>query len=96
MREPVRICKVARYQLRWQRLPPFKACPDCVGGSPGWNLELCRTKVRFGEWGKPFNAIIKKPSSTGRGYKNLAYLVLKAPSAWRSQKQNLSSSESGD
>jgi len=53
-----------------------KTGPD-VGGSPDGILNYCRTKVPFGVV-EAINGNIKTLLRRGRGYKNLAYLLLKA------------------
>jgi Transposase len=75
-------------QLRWQRLPPFQRLAQMLADHLDGILNYCRTKVRFGVV-EAINGNIETILRRGRGYKNLAYLLLKR-SAWRSQKQNLS------
>jgi transposase len=64
-------------QLRWQRLPPFQRLAQMLADHLHGILNYCRTKVRFGVV-EAINGNIKTLLRRGRGYKNLAYLLLKA------------------
>jgi transposase len=64
-------------QLRWQRLPPFQRLAQMLADHLDGILNYCRTKVRFGVV-EAINGNIKSLLRRGRGYKNLAYLLLKA------------------
>ena len=64
-------------QLRWQRLPPFQRLARMLADHLDGILNYCRTKVRFGVV-EAINGNIKTLLRRGRGYKNLAYLLLKA------------------
>jgi transposase len=64
-------------QLRWQRLPPFQRLAQMLADHLDGILNYCRTKVRFGVV-EAINGNIKTLLRRGRGYKNLAYLLLKA------------------
>ena len=64
-------------QLRWQRLPPFQRLAHMLADHLDGILNYCRTKVRFGVV-EAINGNIKTLLRRGRGYKNLAYLLLKA------------------
>jgi transposase len=64
-------------QLRWQRLPPFQRLAQMLADHLDGILNYCRTKVRFGVV-EALNGNIKTLLRRGRGYKNLAYLLLKA------------------
>ena len=63
--------------LRWQRLPPFQRLAQMLADHLDGILNYCRTKVRFGVV-EAINGNIKTLLRRGRGYKNLAYLLLKA------------------
>jgi transposase len=64
-------------QLRWQRLPPFQRLAQMLADHLDEILNYCLTKVRFGVV-EAINGNIKTLLRRGRGYKNLAYLLLKA------------------
>lgn len=64
-------------QLRWQRLAPFQKLARMLLDHLDGILNYCRTKVRFGVV-EAINGNIKTLLRRGRGYKNLAYLLLKA------------------
>jgi transposase len=64
-------------QLRWQRLSPFERLAQMLADHLDGILNYCRTKVRFGVV-EAINGNIKTLLRRGRGYKNLAYLLLKA------------------
>ena len=64
-------------QLRWQRLPPFQRLAQMLTDHLDGILNYCRTKARFGVV-EAINGKIKTLLRRGRGYKNLAYLLLKA------------------
>jgi Transposase len=64
-------------QLRWQRLAPFQKLAFMLLDHPDGILNYCRTKVPFGVV-EDINGNIKTLLRRGRGYKNLAYLLLKA------------------
>jgi hypothetical protein len=64
-------------QLRWQRLVPFQNLAFMLLDHSDGILNYCRTKVRFGVV-EASNGNIKTLFRRGRGYKNLAYLLLKA------------------
>ena len=64
-------------QLRWQRLVPFENLASMLLDHLDGILNYCRTKVRFGVV-EAINGNIKTLLRRGRGYKNLAYLLLKA------------------
>jgi transposase len=64
-------------QLRWQRLPPFQRLAQMLADHLDGILNYCRTKVRFGVV-EAINGNLKTLLRRGRGYKNLAYLLLKA------------------
>ena len=64
-------------QLRWQRLVPFQNLAFMLLDHLDGILNYCRTKVRFGVV-EAVNGNIKTLLRRGRGYKNLAYLLLKA------------------
>jgi transposase len=64
-------------QLRWQRLVPFQNLGCMLLQHLDGILNYCRTKVRFGVV-EAINGNIKALLRRGRGYKNLAYLLLKA------------------
>jgi transposase len=64
-------------QLRWQRLAPFQKLAQMLVDHLDGILNYCRTKVRFGVV-EAINRNIKTLLRRGRGYKNLAYLLLKA------------------
>jgi transposase len=64
-------------ELRWQRLAPFQKLAQMLVDHLDGILNYCRTKVRFGVV-EAINGNIKTLLRRGRGYKNLAYLLLKA------------------
>jgi transposase len=64
-------------QLRWQRLAPFQKLAFMLLDHLDGILNYCRTKVPFGVV-EAINGNIKTLLRRGRGYKNLAYLLLKA------------------
>jgi transposase len=64
-------------ELRWQRLAPFQKLAQILLDHLDGILNYCRTKVRFGVV-EAINGNIKTLLRRGRGYKNLAYLLLKA------------------
>ncbi len=64
-------------QLRWQRLAPFQKLAQMLVDHLDGILNYCRTKVRFGVV-EAINGNIKTVLRRGRGYRNLAYLLLKA------------------
>jgi len=64
-------------QLPWQRLPPFQRLAQMLADHLDEILNYCRTKVPFGVV-EAINGNIKTLLRRGRGYKNLAYLLLKA------------------
>jgi transposase len=64
-------------ELRWQRLAPFQKLAQMLLDHLDGILNYCRTKVRFGVV-EAINGNIKTLLRRGRGYKNLAYLLLKA------------------
>src|SRR5215468_8727157 len=64
-------------QLRWQRLVPFQKLAFTLLNHLDGILNYCRTKVPFGVV-EAVNSNIKTLLRRGRGYKNLAYLLLKA------------------
>jgi transposase len=64
-------------QLRWQRLAPLQKLGFLLLNHLDGILNYCRTKVRFGVV-EAINGNIKTLLRRGRGYKNLAYLLLKA------------------
>ena len=64
-------------QLRWQRLPAFQKLANMLADHLDGILNYCRTKVRLGVV-EAINGNIKTLFRRGRGYKNLAYLLLKA------------------
>src|SRR5215468_6770451 len=64
-------------QLRWQRLVPFQKLAFTLLNHLDGILNYCRTKVLFGVV-EAINGNIKTLLRRGRGYKNLAYLLLKA------------------
>ena len=64
-------------ELRWQRLAPFQKLAQMLLDHLDGILNYCRTKVRFGVV-EAINSNIKTLFRRGRGYKNLAYLLLKA------------------
>jgi transposase len=64
-------------QLRWQRLAPFQKLAQMLVEHLDGILNYCRTQVRFGVV-EAINGNIKTLLRRGRGYKNLAYLLLKA------------------
>ena len=63
--------------MRWQRLAPFQKLARMLVDHLDGILNYCRTKVRFGVV-EAINGNIKTFVRRGRGYKNLAYLLLKA------------------
>jgi len=64
-------------ELRWQRLAPFQKLAHMLVDHLDGILNYCRTKVRFGVV-EAINGNIKTLLRRGRGYTNLAYLLLKA------------------
>jgi transposase len=64
-------------ELRWQRLSPFQKLAQMLLDHLDGILNYCRTKVRFGVV-EAINSNVKTLLRRGRGYKNLAYLLLKA------------------
>jgi transposase len=64
-------------QLRWQRLVPFQKLAFMLLDHLDGILNYCRTKVPFGVV-EAVNGNIKTLLRRSRGYKNLAYLLLKA------------------
>ena len=64
-------------ELRWQRLAPFQKLAQMLVDHLDGILNYCRTKVRFGVV-EAINGNIKTLLRRGRGYRNLAYLLLKA------------------
>lgn len=64
-------------QLRWQRLAPFQKLARMLLDHLEGILNYCRTKVPLGVV-EAVNGNIKTLLRRGRGYKNLAYLLLKA------------------
>jgi transposase len=64
-------------QLRWQRLAPFQKLAQMLVEHLDGILNYCRTQVRFGVV-EAINGNIKTLLRRGRGYKHLAYLLLKA------------------
>jgi len=64
-------------QLRWQRLAPFQKLAQMLVEHLDGILNYRRTQVRFGVV-EAINGNIKTLLRRGRGYKNLAYLLLKA------------------
>ena len=64
-------------QLRWQRLKPFQKLAQMLVGHLDGILNYCRTKVPLGVV-EAVNGNIKSLLRSGRGYKNLRYLLLKA------------------
>jgi len=64
-------------QLRWQRLEPFQKLAHMLLDHLDGILNYCRTKVCLGVV-EAINGNIKTLFRRGRGYKNLAYLLLKA------------------
>ena len=64
-------------QLRWQRLKPFQNLAFMLLDHLDGILNYCQTKVPFGVV-EAINGNIKTLLRRGRGYKNLAYLLLKA------------------
>src|ERR1700674_1582684 len=64
-------------QLRWQRLVPFQKLAEMLLDHFEGILNYCRTKVALGVV-EAINGNIKTLLRRGRGYKNLAYLLLKA------------------
>ena len=64
-------------RLRWQRLAPFQTLARMLVDHLDGILNYCRTKVRFGVV-EAINGNIKTLLRRGHGYKNLAYLLLKA------------------
>ena len=64
-------------ELRWQRLAPFQKLAQMLLDHLDGILNYCRSKVRFGVV-EAINSNIKTLFRRGRGYKNLAYLLLKA------------------
>jgi len=64
-------------QLRWQRLKPMEKLADMLLRHLEGILNYCRTKVPLGVV-EAVNGNIKALLRRGRGYRNLAYLLLKA------------------
>src|SRR5579862_6535253 len=64
-------------ELRWQRLAPFQKLAQMLLDHLDGILNYCRTKVRFGVV-EAINSNVKTLLRRGRGYTNLAYLLLKA------------------
>jgi transposase len=64
-------------QLRWQRLKPFQNLAFMLLDRLEGILNMCRTKVPFGVV-EAINGNIKTLFRRGRGYQNLAYLLLTA------------------
>ena len=64
-------------QLKWQRLKPMEKLADMLLKHLEGILNYCRTKVRLGVV-EAVNGNIKALLRRGRGYRNLAYLLLKA------------------
>jgi transposase len=64
-------------ELRWQRLAPFQKLAHMLVDHLDGILNYCRTKVRVGVV-EAINGNIKTLLRRGRGYTNLAYLLLKA------------------
>ena len=64
-------------QLRWQRLKPFQNLALMLLDHLDGIFNYCRTRVPFGVV-EAINGNIKTLLRRGRGYKNLAYLLLKA------------------
>jgi transposase len=64
-------------QLRWQRLKPMEKLADMLLRHLDGILNYCRTKVPLGVV-EAVNGNIKALLRRGRGYRNLAYLLLKA------------------
>jgi transposase len=64
-------------ELRWQRLAPFQKLAQMLLEHLDGILNYCRTKVRFGVL-EAINGNIKTLLRSGRGYKNLSYLLRKA------------------
>jgi transposase len=62
-------------QLRWQRLAPFQKLARMLLDHLEGILNYCRTKVPLGVI-EAVNGNIKTLLRRGRGYKNLAYLLL--------------------
>ena len=78
MREPwCAICKVGSINCDGNDCHPFKDWPRCWRITWDGILNYCRTKVRFGVV-EAINGNIKTLLRRSRGYKNLAYLLLKA------------------
>jgi transposase len=64
-------------QLRWQRLAPFQKLARMLLGHLDGIPNYCRTKVRF-DGVEVIHGNLKALLRRGRGYRNLAYLLLKA------------------
>lgn len=64
-------------QLRWQRLKPFEKLAKMLLRHQEGLLNYCHVKVPFGVV-EAINGNIKTLLRRGRGYRNLAYLLLKA------------------
>jgi transposase len=64
-------------QLRWQRLKPMEKLADMLLRHLEGILNYCRTKAPLGVV-EAINGNIKALLRRGRGYRNLAYLLLKA------------------
>ncbi len=65
-------------QLRWQRLQPFEKLAGMLLDHLEGILNYCRTRIAMGVV-EAINGNIKALLRRGRGYKNLRYLLLKAP-----------------
>jgi transposase len=64
-------------QLRWQRLPPMEKLAMMLLNHLEGILNYCQTKVPLGVV-EAINGNIKALLRRGRGYRDLAYLLLKA------------------
>jgi len=64
-------------QLRWQRLKPFEKLAWMLLDHLEGILNYCRTRIAMGVV-EAINGNIKTLLRRGRGYQNLAYLLLKA------------------
>jgi len=71
------ICRAGSIKLHWQRLQPFHDLAWMLLDHLDGILNYCRTKVRFGLV-EAVNGNIKTLLRSGRGYKNLGHLLLKA------------------
>ena len=65
-------------QLKWQRLEPFWKLAGMLWDHLDGIMNYCRTKVPLGVV-EAVNGNIRSLLRRGRGYKNLRYLLLKAP-----------------